>query len=423
MTDFNEEKNYENGYGRKKKKSNKGIIVLSLVCAIIGGVIGSAITSALVVEQKATNNRGYSGENITINSKKDYNVATAVAQKAMPSVVGITTSATQQSIFGAVESRGTGSGIIVDEGGYILTNAHVVKMNGVIVEDCKVLLNDGTTVDGKPVWADSSIDVAIVKVDTNEKLIAAELGDSDDLEIGEVAIAIGNPIDMAYQRSVTQGIISGLNRYVGQVDGGGYMTGLIQTDASINQGNSGGPLLNEKGQVIGINTVKVSAGEGLGFSIPINSVKPIVESVIETGDYKVVSMGTESLDAVQLQRYLKKDMGIDSGVFVYRVIENSPAAKAGIVEGDVIRKIDNEEIASVDALRATLYKYKIGDSAEVTIIRNGKEEKVNMTFTDYSVSDDEKKQEENKKNQKQEFIQEMPREQNSLRDLFSEFGL
>lgn len=423
MTDFNEEKNYENGYGRKKKKSNKGIIVLSLVCAIIGGVIGSAITSALVVEQKATNNGGYSGENITINSKKDYNVATAVTQKAMPSVVGITTSATQQSIFGAVESRGTGSGIIVDEGGYILTNAHVVKMNGVIVEDCKVLLNDGTTVDGKPVWADSSIDVAIVKVDTNEKLIAAELGDSDDLEIGEVAIAIGNPIDMAYQRSVTQGIISGLNRYVGQVDGGGYMTGLIQTDASINQGNSGGPLLNEKGQVIGINTVKVSAGEGLGFSIPINSVKPIVESVIETGDYKVVSMGTESLDAVQLQRYLKKDMGIDSGVFVYRVIENSPAAKAGIVEGDVIRKIDNEEIASVDALRATLYKYKIGDSAEVTIIRNGKEEKVNMTFTDYSVADDEKKQEENKENQKQEFIQEMPREQNSLRDLFSEFGL
>ena len=423
MTDFNEEKNYENGYGRKKKKSNKGIIVLSLVCAIIGGVIGSAITSALLVEQKSTNSGGYSGENITINSKKDYNVATAVTQKAMPSVVGITTSATQQSIFGAVESRGTGSGIIVDEGGYILTNAHVVKMNGVIVEDCKVLLNDGTTVDGKPVWADSSIDVAIVKVDTNEKLIAAELGDSDDLEIGEIAIAIGNPIDMAYQRSVTQGIISGLNRYVGQVDGGGYMTGLIQTDASINQGNSGGPLLNEKGQVIGINTVKVSAGEGLGFSIPINSVKPIVESVIETGDYKVVSMGTESLDAVQLQRYLKKDMGIDSGVFVYRVIENSPAAKAGIVEGDVIRKIDNEEIASVDALRATLYKYKIGDSVEVTIIRNGKEEKVNMTFTDYSVADDEKKQVENKENQKQEFIQEIPREQNSLKDLFTEFGL
>lgn len=421
MADFNEEPRYENHYGRKKKKSNKGIIALSLIFAIIGGVIGSAITSVLIKEQSTSQNSSYTGENITINPKTDYTVATAVSQKAMPSVVGITTSEIQQSIFGAVESRGTGSGIIVDDKGYILTNTHVVKMGGKIVDNCKVLLNDGTTVEGKPVWADSSIDVAIVKIEPTKNLQAADLGDSDKLQIGETAIAIGNPIDMAYQRSVTQGIISGLNRYVGQVDGGGYMTGLIQTDASINEGNSGGPLLNGKGQVIGMNTVKVSIGEGLGFSIPINSVKPIIESVIETGDYNVVSMGTESIDVATLQRYYNKNLGINSGVFIYKVFTNSPAQKAGIVDGDILTKIDNDNISTVESLKATLYKYKVGDSAEVTLIRNNKEEKVNITFTDYSVADDENEQKE------QRFLEQKQEEENRIRqentkDLFRQFG-
>lgn len=417
MADFKDDSNYENHYGRKEKKSNKNIIILSLVCALIGGVIGSAITSVLFGE----NNSGSSSENITINPNTDTTVATAVAKKAMPSVVGITTSEVQQSIFGAVESRGTGSGIIVDEKGYILTNTHVVTMGGKLVSSCKVLLNNGTSIDGKPVWADSSIDVAIVKVNTTEKLTPAELGDSDEIQIGETAIAIGNPIDMAYQRSVTQGIISGLNRYVGQVDGGGYMTGLIQTDASINEGNSGGPLLNDKGQVIGMNTVKVSSGEGLGFSIPINSVKPIIDSVIETGDYKVVSMGTETLDVSRLQRYYEKDLGVKEGVFVFKVYENSPAAKAGIKDGDIIVKIGEDNISTVDSLKSTLYKYKVGDSVDMTIIRDGKEGKVNVTFTDYSVSDDANKQKE------KEFIEQKDSEKElhkneTAEDVLREFG-
>lgn len=419
MADFKEDYNYDNYYGRKKKKSNKGIVILCLICAIIGGVIGSAITSVLFggSELQSTGN---SNENITINAKTENTVAAAVAKKAMPSVVGITTSEIKQSIFGAVESRGTGSGIIVDEKGYILTNTHVVKMGGKLVNSCKVLLNDGTTIEGKPIWADSSIDVAIVKVNTTEKLKSAELGDSDELQIGETAIAIGNPIDMAYQRSVTQGIISGLNRYVGQVDGGGYMTGLIQTDASINEGNSGGPLLNAKGQVIGMNTVKVSVGEGLGFSIPINSVKPIIDSVIETGDYKVVSMGTESLDVARLQRYYEKDLGVREGVFVFRVYENSPAAKSGIKDGDIIVKIGEDNISTVDSLKSTLYKYKVGDSVDMTIIRDGKEEKVNITFTDYSVADD--ANEDKDENFKEQKIEENRIKEKSPSDLLKEFG-
>lgn len=390
MTDFNENtdyenNNYDNHYGRKKNnKGNKGFIVAILVCSLIGGIIGSAITSVLMENKYSENMNSASSQNITISSKD--NVATAVAKKAMPSVVGITTSATAQSMFGAVESKGTGSGIIVSSDGYILTNAHVVKMNGAVVKNCKVQLDDGTTIEGKPVWVDSSIDVAIVKINTDKKLAVAELGNSNDLQIGEQVIAIGNPIDMAYQRTVTQGIISGLNRYVGQVDGGGYMTGLIQTDASINGGNSGGPLLNDRGQVIGINTVKVSTAEGLGFSIPINLVKPIIKSVIETGDYKVVSIGTETLDADKVQRYFNKDFGVKNGVFVYKVIKNSPAAKAGIENGDVIVKIGDTDISTVESLKATLFKYKVGDTAEFTIIRDRKPIKIKVTFTDYSIN-------------------------------------
>lgn len=378
--EYNSHKNDSNDEKDNKKKSNKGMVALALVCALIGGMVGSAFTNMF--------SGGYDSGNIPVENIRitgEDNVAAAVSKKAMPSVVGIMTSGVSQSMFGAVEARGTGSGIIVDKEGYILTNAHVVKMNGQVVKDCKVQLNDGDIVEGHPIWVDSSIDVAIVKIDTDKKLTVAELGDSSKLEIGETAIAIGNPIDMAYQRSVTQGIISGLNRYIGQVDGGGYMTGLIQTDASINGGNSGGPLLNSKGQVIGINTIKVQTAEGLGFSIPINLTKPIIESVIETGDYKVVSLGTESLDADKVQKYFNKDLGVNDGVFVYRVIDNSPAAKAGIQNGDVIVKIDDKDISSVEALKAALFGYKTGDKVKVKVVRDGKEQEIDLEFTDFKM--------------------------------------
>lgn len=430
--DINKNNSSNNSYNSEKKckKSNKGIVALSLVCALIGGIVGSIATNFVT----GSGSGDGSGQNITINANSDANIAEAVAAKAMPSVVGITTSGVSQSFFGAVESKGTGSGIIVDSRGYILTNAHVVKLNGQVVPTCKVQLNDGTTVDGKPIWTDTSIDLAIVKINTDKKLKPAELGDSATLKVGEPAIAIGNPIDMAYQRTVTEGIISGLNRYVGQVNGGGYMTGLIQTDASINGGNSGGPLLNEKGQVIGINTVKVQSAEGLGFAIPIDTAKPIIKSVIEKGDYKVVSLGTETIDALKVEQYLNKDLGVKSGVFVYKVMPNSPAAKAGIEDRDVITKINNTDISSVEALKANLYKYKVGDTVDVTIVRDGKPKTVKVTFTDYSVADDKNAQKDKAFNQpgnqsQMQMPNQMPNGQfpggqmpGQDDDIFSQFG-
>ena len=170
------------------------------------------------------------------------------------------------------ESTGVGTGIIVDSNGYILTNSHVISDGQ--AKTVNVLFSDGSTIDGEVYWYDSQLDLAIVKVNKTG-LTAAELGDSDKVQIGDISIAIGNPYGLDLAGTVTQGIISGLDRTIETEQG--TMTGLLQTDASINSGNSGGPLLNQNGQVIGVNTAKASQGEGLGFAIPINTAKPIVE--------------------------------------------------------------------------------------------------------------------------------------------------
>ncbi len=381
-----------NQYNRKnKKKSGKSWIVMALVFSILGGVIGSAITNVLLMDNVSNSDQPSAENNqaITISTKGDVNVATAVAKKAIPSVVGITTTGETYSFFGPMQTTGTGSGIILNEEGYILTNAHVVKMNNQVVSECTVIIEDGTAFKGKPVWVETGADIAVVKIEPGDKkLVPATLGDSDSAQIGETTIAIGNPIDMAFQHSVSQGIISGLDRYVGQVNGGGYMVGLIQTDASINGGNSGGPLLNEKGEVIGINTVKVNTAEGMGFAIPINFVKPMIDQILETGEYKPISLGVLSVDVEGAEKYLGQKLSVDKGVFIFKVYENSPAKAAGIEVGDVIVKIGNDDITGIMSMQSIMYKYSPGETIKVKIIRNGQEKELELTFSDYSVESD-----------------------------------
>lgn len=377
-------------YKRKKKAS--ALIILAIVFAIIGGVIGSTATNFYFMNKyKEVEKSESSANNITITAKEDSTVAKAVAKKAMSSVVGITTSGVQATWVGPVEVQGTGSGIIVDSKGYIVTNAHVVKLNNQIMKKVKVQLDNEETVDGETIWADENVDLAIVKINTKTKLTVASLGDSDKLQIGDVAIAIGNPISLQFNQSVTQGIISGLNRYVGEVSGGGYMVGLIQTDASINGGNSGGPLLNANGEVIGINTVKVQSAEGLGFSIPINYVKKIIREVIETGDYKEMSLGIYSLDAKYAEQVIGKDPGTENGILVIKVFDGSPAKIAGLEVGDIITKIGKYELNGVKDLKAALYNFQEGDKTDITFIRNGKEMKAELVFTNYEVPQSESK--------------------------------
>ena len=213
---------------------------------------------------------------ITIENSTTDNVYKAVAAKATPSVVGITTLTVNTNNWFNIplESEGVGSGVIVDSRGYILTNSHVV--NDGQANKVSVIFADSSSVDGEVVWNDAKLDVAIVKVQ-KDNLDVAELGDSDNVEVGDIAVAIGNPLGIEFSKTVTQGIISGLDRVITTENG--EMDDLIQTDASINPGNSGGPLLNAKGQVIGINTAKASDAEGLGFAIPINTIKPIIEQL------------------------------------------------------------------------------------------------------------------------------------------------
>ena len=369
---------------KKKKKKSKfrgsltSYIILALVASIIGGLASDFIAPKLYGNLLPYPGGTGSNGAVTINTTDDIGVVSAVAKKTISSVVGITTLETQQFLFEERDVEGVGSGVIINSDGYILTNSHVIADGN--AKEIKVLLYDGTTLDGKVLWSDRALDLAVVKVN-GSNLPSADLGNSEDLEIGEVAIAIGNPLGLEFQRSVTSGIISGLNRAV-RVDQNTIMDNLIQTDASINRGNSGGPLLNSKGEVIGINTAKINSAEGLGFSIPINIAKPIVEEVIKTGKYETVSLGIGGYDVAQYQASLGIDLGVEDGVIVIESYEDTPAHDAGIMNGDIIVKVDDKEIESMQALKKVLYGYKSGDTVELTIIRNKEEMKVPVTFAE-----------------------------------------
>lgn len=367
---------------KKKKKSFRGsalsYISLALVCSILGGFASFFIAPRLFGGDLQASNQ-YSDQAITINTKDDMSTITAVAKKAMSSVVGITTVETQVVWpFTSQDVSGVGSGVIIRSDGFILTNSHVVADGN--AKELTVLFENGEQVDGTVLWNDAALDLAIVKVDKTN-LPAAELGDSDALEVGELAVAIGNPLGLEFQRTVTSGIISGLNRTV-TVDGRVVIDNLIQTDASINPGNSGGPLLNSKGQVIGINTAKISSGEGLGFSIPINEIKPIAEQIIETGSYKTVFMGITGVSVEEYQSRLGVKLSADKGIVIIEVQANSPASNAGIQSGDIITKIDNIELTEMSQLKRQLHYYKRGNKATLTIIRNTQESNLEIEFTE-----------------------------------------
>ncbi len=358
--------------------SNKRGIGLTVLVCIITSVLTSLLTIVVMKNNIGDTNQNSVSKEIVVNdSGKSQNIYHAVSDKAMPSVVGITTTTISNNNIFAIptQSEGVGTGVIVDSKGYILTNSHVVSDGQAV--DVKVLFNDGSTTQGKVLWNDAKLDLAMVKVDKTG-LTAAELGDSDQVRVGDIAIAIGNPLGLEFQKSVTQGIISGLDRTI-QTESV-TMTGLMQTDASINPGNRGGPLLNEKGQVIGINSAKVSSAEGIGFSIPINTAKPIIEQVIKSGNFEKVTLGIKGIDVTTFEASTGTDLAADEGVYIAEVVSNTPAQKAGIQAGDVIVKVGDEKTPTMTDLNKVLYKYKSGESAKVTLNRSGKEVTVDVKF-------------------------------------------
>lgn len=358
--------------------SNKrGMGLIVLIC-VITGVLSSFLTVVLMKNNTGNNNSSKNTQQIVVNDDgKAQNIYHAVSDKAMPSVVGITTTTIDTNNMFSIptQSEGVGTGVIVDANGYILTNSHVISDGK--ATDVNVLFNDGSNSKGKVLWNDSQLDLAMVKVD-KRGLTPAELGDSDNVRTGDIAVAIGNPLGLEFQKSVTQGIISGLDRSIKTEKS--TMTGLMQTDASINPGNSGGPLLNQKGQVIGINTAKASQAEGLGFAIPINTAKPIVEQIIKSGNFEKVTLGIKGIDLAIFEASTNTDLEAEEGVYIAEVIADTPAQKSGIQVGDVIVKVGDTNISTMSDLNKSLYNYSKGDKSTVSVNRGGKVVNINVSF-------------------------------------------
>ena len=284
-----------------------------------------------------------------------------------------------ESIFSedAIEKLGLGTGIIVSSKGYIVTNMHV---SGDKYSNCYVTLENGNSYKANVVWADSTLDLSILKINI-EGMRSAKLGDSSKVKTGQTVYAIGNPIGYEFQRTVTFGIISAESRTLKFKENNTdiLMTDLIQTDADINPGNSGGPLINTKGEVIGINSLKIDSAEGIGFAVPINIIKPIIEKFDKTGKFEEPTIGISGYDKNVIP-YLDKDISITSGVYVENIVKGSPAEQKGILKGDIILKIDDKEINTMNELKEYVYSKYPGDEVNLSIKRNGisKNVKINL---------------------------------------------
>lgn len=323
--------------------------------------------------------------NNTVTSEES-NIA-AIAEKVGPSVVSIVTKSQARSGYGVVSQQGAGTGIIVSENGYVITNNHVIEnVSDVSIVDSNGEQYDDVTVVGR----DPLNDVAFLKIKSNTTFKAATLGNSSTVRIGQQVVAIGNALGQ-YSNTVTSGIISGVGRPVTADAGNGQtesLTDLMQTDASINPGNSGGPLLNMAGQVIGINTAIAADANGIGFSIPINSTKGVLAGVLENGKVSRAYLGVNYL-SITPDVAKEYKLSVKDGAYVYAasgsaVAAGSPAEKAGFQNGDIITKINNDTIGKQGSLSSIIGQYKPGDTVTITFIRDGKEQTKELTFSAYS---------------------------------------
>ncbi len=272
---------------------------------------------------------------------------------------------------------GLGTGIIVSNNGYILSNSHVT---GEKFSTCYVTIEDKNTYTGTVVWSDLGLDLSIIKINSNN-LKAANIGKSKNVRVGEIVYAIGNPVGFEFRRTVTSGIISALNRTVKlQEDGKDiYMSDLIQTDATINPGNSGGPLINTDGEVIGVNSVKITSAEGIGFAVPIDVVKPVIQSFIEKGSFEEANLGLFVYDE-SVSNYLNLRNRFSSGIYIAEIIKFGPADGKGLKEGDIITKIDDKYLETINDLREYIYTKRPGDKVILSINKGKYSKDIEITL-------------------------------------------
>ena len=355
-----------------KKIRNFSIFTLS-ICALIGiayyfytTYLEIDITPNYEIKRTESTIQAQTVENVEQESK----TIAEVLEKVSQSVVGISRiKSHSNSIFssnGSYNELGLGTGIIVSNNGYILSNCHVT---GEELSTCYVTLENGYTYEGSVVWCDSDLDLSITKIDATN-LPYATIGNSSSVKSGETVYAIGNPIGYEFRKTITSGIISATNRTIRIEENGtvSYMTDLIQTDASINPGNSGGPLITPSGEVIGVNTVKITSAEGIGFAVPINVVKPVVEKIVNENKFNEAFLGIYAYDK-EVIPYMASTPNFTSGIYVVHIDNNSPAISSGIQTGDIITSIDNVPINNMIELREYIYSKVPGDTVSVNVSR------------------------------------------------------
>ena len=389
---------------KEKKHTIKNNVVIPFISGVLGCgiVIGTcfgvpSIKQSILGDTKPTSAALTSANSDTTSGTVDFvsltsysETAVYAANKILPSIVGIeityNVNSSIFSMFGNNSSstaKSSGSGIIISEDGYILTNNHVVDSESQntyydISEATSIkvtLSKDNTEYDAKIVGKDSQTDLAVLKIDATG-LTAAEFADSDSVKIGEFAMAVGNPLDLG--STITCGVVSATNRQVQDSDGNTTYT-CIQTDAAINSGNSGGALVNSEGKVIGVNTLKVSSTgvEGIGFAIPINSTKTIINDLITYNKVRRSYIGVSGRD---LDENTAKQHNLVQGVYVVSVEEYSAAEKAGLKSGDIIVKIDNQEIKTMNELNTIKNNHSIGDKVTLSVYRNGDYKDISVTL-------------------------------------------
>lgn len=396
---------YKTSYSAEKTSKTKTGFGRSVLLPFFSGIIGCAVVVGTCfgipsVRQKllsgnsnlnssnnsATSNSGYVSQT-SLSNYSDTSVY--AANKILPSIVGIKVEYNVNSVinmFGKQSQPSTasasGSGIIISDDGYILTNNHIVASSSSesyysVSEATKLtvtLFNDTTEYEAKIIGTDEQTDLAVIKIDKTG-LSKAEFADSDNIKVGEFAMAVGNPLDM--QSSITCGVISAVNREITDSDGKKFT--LIQTDAAINSGNSGGALVNSEGKVIGINTLKLygTGIEGMGFAIPINSTTDITSQLIQYSKVKRPYIGISGMD---LNEQTAKTYKLVVGIYVKSVDDFSAAEKAGLKIGDVIIEADGKKITTMDELNEIKNTHKIGDSMQIKVNRDGQEKDLTLTL-------------------------------------------
>ena len=383
-------KNKELTPEQKKARTMRSWAILLILLAFLAGIFGGAIGARLLPDRITSLDGASTGQRV-VSSQSE--LISKIAKDVSPSVVSINVTSTtqQQTFFGGVtenESEGAGTGIILSSDGVIITNRHVIPENTTTVS---ITTSDGKTYDNVTVTARdprSNYDIAFLKVNGVNNLKPAKLGDSSKMGVGDAVVAIGYALG-EFSNTVTSGIISGTGRPVTAGDSSGgsteTLTNLFQTDAAINPGNSGGPLVNMNGEVIGINTAVAGNAENIGFSIPINDVTSQIASILKGGKLQIPYLGVRYImvnDQIKQSYELSSDYGawVKGSNSALAVVNGSPADKAGLKEGDIIIKVNGEKVDSENPLASRLGKYKVGDTVELTIVRDGQEQVLKATL-------------------------------------------